>query len=200
MGNNTDLYYIGAMIDNPAVLQRIQRFSDHVNGALGIDCSICNERNFMLIPPFYATNGMAQVLFSTCWASTILNKNRHPLLSSNFSLKGLSISNRSGVDIVYFEVTPRNRQQYFDYVDAMRAKIAKLGGQPASNDGYGKALPKIVIVARPSIENKPCLVDIIRTSYLGATLSFTPKCPTLFSKRSTGEWVPFSLNLDLEER
>lgn len=200
MGNNTDLYYIGAMIDNPAVIQRIQKFSDRVKGACGVDCSICNERNFLIIPPFYATKSVARILFANCWAATILNKSRHPLLSSNFSMKGLSMSSCEGIDVVYFEINPRNRQQYFDYVEAMRAKITSLGGRSASCDSYGKELPRVVILARPSIKEKPCLSTIIHNSHLGATLSFTPKCPTLFSKRSTGDWVPFSLNLDLEER
>lgn len=200
MGNNTDLYYIGAMIDSPAVIQRMQKFSDRVKIACGIDWTICNERNFLLIPPFYATKSVARTLFANCWAATILNKSRHPLLSSTFSIKGLSMGSCKGTDVVYFEINPRNRQQYFGYVEAERAKIASLGGHFASSDGYGRELPRVVILARPSIKENPCLSNIIHDSHLGATLSFTPKCQTLFSKQSTGDWVPFSLNLDHEER
>lgn len=195
MHTDLGLYYLGATINNPEVLLRVQQYSDRTCGLVGADCTIEKERHITIIPPFYADYETASKINLGCGMATLLRE--HPLVTTRFSIRGMRVMSFDGVDVIHFPIKayPRlnleNTPTFTGYVQTIRQKLHTFGLE------FKETIPEeyephITVLVRKNLGGEARLKALLEESRLNRSLFFNSGYPTLYAKYKEGGWRALS--------
>lgn len=200
MGKHISKYYLEATIVNPTVIARTQEFTDGATGLLGLVSRVIKELHITIIPPFYTDYETASQINLSCAMSTL--RSTHPLITTQFSIRGLEIMSFGEVDVLHLPVSVHQEaspnQRFADYVVAIRKKALTLGldFKEAIPEEY---TPHITVLTGSNLRDNAHLEEYIKKSLVHTPVIFRSGYPSLYARYEEG-WKDLSKDPSLFEK
>lgn len=181
-----DLYCIGGDVLDRLVLDRIQKYSDLVHTAFGIDSVVEKRRQVMVFPPFPSDEETALLLTFSCTAMAIIH--HHPFYSTTFSIKELCLTEFMDDSIIHFPVCvheSRKSGHFADFVHMMKTRLQHFGIQwkePIPRE----VIPHVPVLVIKNITKRNALAKIIGRSRTEKPLIFRLENPRLYTRSASG--------------
>lgn len=181
-----NLYCIGGDVVDPLVLERIQKYSNLIYTAFGIDSVVEKKRRVMLFPPFPSDESTALLISCACAATATLH--HHPFRATSFSVKEVCVTEFVDASVIHFPVrvheTAKN-QNFADFTHVMQVKLQSYGITWRESIPR-ECIPHIAILVTDNLIKRKALAKIVERSRTEKPLIFNLDTPKLYMKSKSG--------------